>query len=186
MQEEVNKRAKELEAAETNMSTIQEQELAIRRKEAAVAAFFEKLGLNLTYIENSALLEEAMNRDRDRLIDLERALVVLESSQFVSRISQLEHDIAEIRQEVDRGAESSSRGRSALAVAQNMERTVKRVNGEIIDEKLAEISPLLNELYQRLRPHTDWRTIQYHIRGEVRKFLSLKSRRWIEPAVCVQ
>ena len=174
MQEEVNKRAKELEAAETNMSTIQVQELAIHRQEAALAAFFEKLGLNLTYTEDSALLEEAMNRDRDRLIDLERALVVLESSQFVSRISQLEHDITEIRQEVDRGAESSSRGRSALAVARDMERTVKRINGEIIDEKLAEISPLLNELYQRLRPHTDWRTIQYHIRGEVRKFLSLR------------
>jgi DNA repair exonuclease SbcCD ATPase subunit len=33
---------------------------------------------------------------------------------------------------------------------------------------------LLNELYQRLRPHADWRTIDYSIRGDVRRFLSLK------------
>jgi ABC-type taurine transport system ATPase subunit len=39
---------------------------------------------------------------------------------------------------------------------------------------LARISPLLNELYQRLRPHANWRTIDYSIRGDVRRFLSLK------------
>ena len=55
-----------------------------------------------------------------------------------------------------------------------MERSVRRVGAEITDERLAEISPLLNELYQRLRPHTDWRTIHYRIRGEIRKFLSLR------------
>jgi DNA repair exonuclease SbcCD ATPase subunit len=48
------------------------------------------------------------------------------------------------------------------------------VSAEIIDERLAQISPLLNELYQRLRPHADWKTIDYSIRGDVRRFLSLK------------
>ena len=51
---------------------------------------------------------------------------------------------------------------------------MRRVNGEIIDERLAQISPLLNELYQRLRPHAHWRTIEYSIRGDVPRFLSLK------------
>jgi chromosome segregation protein len=36
------------------------------------------------------------------------------------------------------------------------------------------MSPLLNELYQRLRPHLNWREIEYSIRGDVRRFLSLK------------
>ena len=110
VQEEVNKRVKESEVAEANMAAIQEQELAVRRQEAVVSEFFEKFGLNLTYIDDPELQEEAINRDRNRLIDLERALVVLESSQFVSRVSQLEHDIVEIRQEVERGAELSVGG----------------------------------------------------------------------------
>ncbi|MBY0144216.1 chromosome segregation protein SMC, partial [Methylorubrum populi] len=32
----------------------------------------------------------------------------------------------------------------------------------------------LNELYQRLRPHSEWRTIDYGIRGDVKRFLSLR------------
>jgi len=51
---------------------------------------------------------------------------------------------------------------------------VRRAAGEIIDERLALISPLLNELYQRLRPHAEWRRIEYGIRGDVRRFLSLR------------
>ena len=42
-----------------------------------------------------------------------------------------------------------------------------------MDERLATISPLLSELFLRLRPHIDWRNIEYRIRGDVRKFLSL-------------
>ena len=64
----------ELEVAERNMSTIQEQELEIRRQKAAVSAFFEKYSLNLTYVGDFALLEEEMNQDRDRLVDLERGV----------------------------------------------------------------------------------------------------------------
>lgn len=52
---------------------------------------------------------------------------------------------------------------------------VDRFTGsEISDERLFKISPLLNELYQRLRPHPDWDSIDYNIRGDVQKFLSLK------------
>ena len=63
---------------------------------------------------------------------------------------------------------------AAVTSAREIERSVKRVSAEIIDERLAQISPMLNELYQRLRPHADWRTIDYSIRGDVKRFLSLK------------
>ena len=174
MQREVDRATKELEAAEAAMAIFREQERGIIKREEALSQFCEEAGLDLLDVEDLAVLEEDMDRERDRLIDLERALVVLESSQIVLRVSLLERNIAELRQEADRGAESVSRSRLALAVAHDMERSVRRVGAEITDERLAEISPLLNELYQRLRPHTDWRTIHYRIRGEIRKFLSLR------------
>ncbi len=65
-------------------------------------------------------------------------------------------------------------GRPRVA-AREIERAVRRVGAEIIDERLSAISPLLNELYQRLRLHASQRcTIDYRIRGDVRRFLSLK------------
>ncbi len=83
-------------------------------------------------------------------------------------------DIEELREEFDKLADAVSQSRAAASFARDIERSVKRVSAEIIDERLAQISPLLNELYQRLRPHADWRTIDYSIRGDVKRFLSLK------------
>ena len=50
-----------------------------------------------------------------------------------------------------------------------------------MDERLASISPLLTELYYRLRPHRYWRSIDYMIRGDVRRFLSLRVGEGLNP-----
>ena len=120
------------------------------------------------------VLSRNSTRSEIRLIELERALLTLESSQAVSRIATLEDRIAVLRQDVEAAADRVGRSQAAVEAARAIERAIKRVSGEIIDERLAQISPLLNELYQRLRPHADWRTIEYSIRGDVRRFLSLK------------
>ena len=119
-------------------------------------------------------LERLATIERDQLVDLERALRTLEASQTVSRLASLEAQIAALRAEMDGAADVLERTQAALTAARSIERNVRRVSAEIIDERLAQISPLLNELYQRLRPHFDWRTIDYSIRGDVRRFLSLK------------
>lgn len=115
-----------------------------------------------------------MAAERDRLIGLESALLTLEASQSVSRLSSLEERIAAYRKEADVAAAQVESSERALATAKAVDRAVRSVAGEIIDERLAQISPLLNELYQRLRPHHDWRSIEYSVRGDVRRFLSLK------------
>lgn len=146
----------------------------LRRQEEAHVSFYEDWDLEFRLINDPDGLEEAISSERDRLIDLERALIVLEASQAVSQMSSIESNISVLRAEVEKLAQAVSRSRTAVTAAREMERSVKRVSAEIIDERLAQISPLLNELYQRLRPHADWRTIDYSIRGDVRRFLSLK------------
>lgn len=143
-------------------------------REQAYVQIFERNSLDLRFVQDPEGLEQYLNAERDRLIDLERALLTLEVSQSVSKTASLEEQIAVLRQESEKVASAVESSEKALAVAKAMDRGVRSISGEIMDERLAQISPLLNELYQRLRPHFDWRSIEYSIRGDVRRFLSLK------------
>jgi len=147
---------------------------SLREQEAAHLDFYNQWGLDNHFIQDPGGLEQGISQERDRLIDLERALLVLEASQAVSRMSSIESNISALRTEIERLAQAVSQSQNAVTGAREIERSIRRVSAEIIDERLAQISPLLNELYQRLRPHADWRTIDYSIRGDVRRFLSLK------------
>lgn len=166
--------ALDLEAADAKVRSHTEVEQRLRSLEQAHVEFFDRNGLEHRFINDTDGLELEISRERDLLIDLERALNVLDASQSVSRMSSIETDIAKLRSEVDKLADAVSKSQSAVTAAREIDRSVKRVSAEIIDERLAQISPLLNELYQRLRPHADWRTIDYSIRGDVRRFLSLR------------
>jgi chromosome segregation protein len=142
--------------------------------EHAHVEIFNRNSLDFRFVQDLDGLEQYLNAERDRLIDLERALLTLEVSQSVSKTASLEEQIAVLRQESERAASAIESSEKALAVAKTIDRSVRSISGEIMDERLAQISPLLNELYQRLRPHFDWRSIEYSIRGDVRRFLSLK------------
>lgn len=150
------------------------EEKALRHEEASYAEFFEREGIDVRFLFDPIGFETYLASEHDRMINLERALNVLEASQSVARMASIEKSIEGLREEMDKLADAVSQSQTAAADARKIERSVKRVSAEIIDERLAQISPLLNELYQRLRPHADWRTIDYSIRGDVKRFLSLK------------
>lgn len=162
---------------ETKAAAVQVHADELRRtqqQEEALSEFYARWKLDQRFISDPDGLEQTISLERDRLIDIERAILVLEASQAVSRMSSIESNILTIRAEIETLAQAVSHSQNAVAAAREIERSVKRVSAEIIDERLAQLSPLLNELYQRLRPHTDWRTIDYSIRGDIRRFLSLK------------
>lgn len=153
----------------------------LSEQQAAYVDFYNQWGLEHRFIQDTVGLEQAISSERDRLIDLERALLVLEASQAVSQMSSMESNISVLRAEIEKLAQAVSQSQNAVTAAREIERSIRRVSAEIIDERLAQISPLLNELYQRLRPHADWRTIDYSIRGDVRRFLSLKVGNGLNP-----
>lgn len=162
------------QAAAAAVQTHADELRRLREQEAAQVDFYNQWGIEQRFIQDPDGLEQAISRERDRLIDLERALLVLEASQAVSRMSSIESNISALRAEIEKLAQAVGQSQIAVTAAREIERSVRRVSAEIIDERLAQISPLLNELYQRLRPHADWRTIDYSIRGDVRRFLSLR------------
>ncbi|MGE0014453.1 MAG: AAA family ATPase [Azoarcus sp.] len=172
--DEARERSTTFAMAEADVAAHQAEERNLRDAEQTHAAFFERWNIDRRFLDDPDGLEGHLEAERDKLINLERALLVLEASQSVSRMASIERNIEGLREELDKLADTVSQSQAALSDARDIERSVKRVSAEIIDERLAQISPLLNELYQRLRPHADWRTIDYSIRGDVRRFLSLR------------
>lgn len=164
----------ELKEAQAAWTAIESEQAHLTAREQAHVELFERHGLDFRFVQDPDGLEQHLTVERDRLINLERALLTLELSQSVSRIASLEDRVAAFRKDADTAAAQIENTERALATAKAIDRGVRSISGEIIDERLAQISPLLNELYQRLRPHYDWRSIEYSIRGDVRRFLSLK------------
>ena len=145
-----------------------------QQRQAALLALLEHHGLDGKHASEPDLLEREASVERDRLVELERALNSLDASRAVGLLTSVDARVSAYRRQVDVTADDLARAQSAVAVAKSLEKSVRRSASEIVDERLALISPLLNELYQRLRPHADWRSIEYSIRGDVRRFLSLK------------
>lgn len=164
----------EFASAEAEWTALNQEETRLSAREQKHIELFEQYDLDFRFVQDPASLELEISSEHDRLIDLERALLTLEASQAISTVTILEDRINTLRNDADEAADVMARSQAAVVAAKEIERAVKRVSAEIIDERLAQISPLLNELYQRLRPHADWRTIDYSIRGDVRRFLSLK------------
>ncbi len=162
-------------------SLIEQEKARLVAREQAYVNLFAECGLDSQFLGDPDALERNCVSERDSLVDLERAILTLEASQTVSRIAILEDEIVALRKSVEEAADLTARSETAVTFAHAIERGIRRVNGEVIDERLAKISPLLNELYQRLRPHVDWRTIDYSVRGDVRRFLSLTVGNGLNP-----
>lgn len=90
--------------------------------------------------------------------DLERAASLVVSAQD-----------AHVRCEQRLGVMRRAEGR-----AQALYDASRRSAGEAVDVRLERVLPLMAELYRRLRPHPLWDEIDYKVRGDVRRFLSLQ------------
>jgi chromosome segregation protein len=151
-----------------------ENKLCGREANHVQMALHNKAGKTILPVLNDPMkLEQALLRERSELIEIERNLLTLETSQASNQIAELESSVAIIRNERDKTAKHMAKCQTAVEIAKSIDHAVKRTAHEIVDERLALISPLLNELYQRLRPHSNWRNIEYRIRGDIKRFLSL-------------
>tara|TARA_R100001039_G_scaffold38505_3_gene40256 strand:- start:175 stop:2238 length:2064 start_codon:yes stop_codon:yes gene_type:complete len=171
----------ELEQAKESYSYFESIQTNLEAREKEYIKKSELQGLAPRLLNDIEALENVLTKERDRLIDLEKSLATLDASYSVSKLASLEERIITFREEADAAAAGVEKSERALSTAKAVDRSVRSISGEIIDERLAQISPLLNELYQRLRPHYDWRSIEYSIRGDVRRFLSLKVGNGLNP-----
>lgn len=154
---------------------------SIREREQKHVEMFERYDLPLDHINDTSALASIALNERNQLVEIERALSTLEASRAVDRLASVSARVEDLRSLVDSAADELADCQSARSLAKTLDKNVRRSASEIIDERLALVSPLLNELYQRLRPHSDWRSIEYSIRGDVRRLLSLKVGNELNP-----
>jgi len=119
----------------------------------------------------------AVEFQRVRSMELETALSALGASQAAAQLADRELELGAARSQLSAAERALSRLSAAKAAIKESVGTLRRVQGEVIDEQLAALSPLLAELFHRLRPHVDWQTVRYKLRGDVRRMLSLASNR---------
>lgn len=123
--------------------------------------------------DNIELLKKELQLTYDSISELEKATIILEYSSEQESILLLERQLRTYKDELlildsdlRKIEDVDNKIKSSLD-------TIKRVSGEVVDEHLSLISPILNELYFRFKPHSDWQNINYNLRGDVRRFLSL-------------
>jgi chromosome segregation protein len=109
---------------------------------------------------------------RENLVQLERALSILEASSAVDRVSGLEAKVAGLRVKGEQEAARLAAAEKAVESARQIDNAAKSVANEILTEQFDTVMPLLRELYRRLRPHADWAEIESDFGGKVRGSLN--------------
>ena len=177
----MNEAEKVLSSLDLEISEAASLQTIIMEKEVALRSFFEENDLPIEHINDPERLSTLAASERNRVVEAERAINALDTSRSINRLNTLNARVTDFRGMVEQAADELEACQTALAQAKALDKNVRRSASEIIDERLALVSPLLDELYQRLRPHTDWRKIEYSIRGDVRRFLSLKVGNELNP-----
>jgi DNA repair exonuclease SbcCD ATPase subunit len=116
--------------------------------------------------------ETLLIQEQQAVVQLERALLILESSGAMDRVRILETRIASLRGAVEQEIANLSAAEKAFEAARQIDTSAKTVSNEILAEHFDTVMPLLKELYRRLRPHSEWKEIQVEFGGRVRASLN--------------
>jgi chromosome segregation protein len=115
-----------------------------------------------------------VRRAEGQLQVLGQAMSVLEASVGLERIAELEKQVAQAKEHSGVLGERLRELEAAHDRTKRLLSGIRRSVGEVVEERLAALEPLLKDLYGRLRPHNEWTDLTYKVRGDVKKFLSLK------------
>src|SRR5208282_4594572 len=118
---------------------------------------------------------------RKRVSELQSGLLQLEGSSAFDRIADLERQRALAQAEAERITRQIDLLSKAAQNAKNAADTTKRVSWESVDDSLAALSPLLSELFVRLKPHMDYSEVRYHMRGDVKRFVGYELVKRMHP-----
>jgi DNA repair exonuclease SbcCD ATPase subunit len=152
---------------------------------AASLAEFDREAARLAVQVNGAFSDDKaaqlLASARERMLELERLAISMSSTADSERVRVGESRVNSMRHLLAQSAARLSRAEKAGDTAKQIVHTIKRTAGEVLDQRLAAISPLLEEFYLRLRPHAAWDRIEYSIRGDVQRLLSLRVGNGLNP-----
>ncbi len=183
---ELAKAEEERSAAAGTVDRLRSELSAISgRLEALVhhTAAYDESRTNLNLPPDDAA-EAAADRRRQLITSLEglhRDIRILSTLRQDSELDGVLGRLQAAKDNLTRAQERAGRSRKAEATAAALFDAARRAGAETLDRRLDRVLPLMSELYQRLRPHHHWRDIEYAIRGDVRRFLSLRVGEGLNP-----
>lgn len=178
--------AAELAVREGEIATAQAEQTECQQREQALTVRLNGLQATIARFEQQAAgLALAVDINRETLVQrtaelrtiretAQRDLRVLDTLRLNDELSRATEAETVSRERLQKGQERFGRARKAEAVATAIYDAARRAAAETLDLRIDRVLPLMVELYSRLKPHPVWQDIDYSIRGDVRRFLSLK------------
>lgn len=172
------RKERERDAALTALQTAEREALAANAESGRLAGIvigFERL------LAESDLAGASRSDIELRLSDLERDqkaiaadMRMLDTLSFDRVISRATSDQAIAVERVRQTELRLGRARLGETRAKALYDAARRASAETLQQRLDRVIPLMSELYRRLRPHPLWTDIEYSVRGDVNRFLTLK------------
>ena len=157
--------SRSLEDYRARLAAFETADLAIRKD-------FDDAGFTDVPIDDARIADERAAVEQQRIVSLERAVLILGASTAVERVSSFEQQINRLREQIEGTIGTISDLENAVESARQIDSAAKSLSNEILMEQFETVVPLLKELYQRLRPHTDWTDINIDFGGRVRGSLN--------------
>lgn len=158
-------------AAEERFANLEKRWTTLLRDIASVAATFSQWDLAASPADPEGARRLVLKR-REETARLEQALFILEASSAHDRVMALEARVQHLRRQTDEEASRLAAAERAVEAARQIDNAAKEVANQVLTEQFDTVMPLLKELYQRLRPHTDWQEIETDFGGRVRASLN--------------
>jgi DNA repair exonuclease SbcCD ATPase subunit len=160
-----------LAAAQVRYATFERRRVGLQQKLNEVQRIYARHGFEVP-ADDPKRAQALILAEQERVIQLERALAVLEASGAVDLVKTLESRVAATRERSEQEAAKLAAAERAHEAARQINAASQSVANQILMEQFDTVMPLLKELYRRLRPHVDWSEIDSDFGGKVRGSLN--------------
>lgn len=177
--EAVSQYEQEKKSAEKRLKSANQlvEELEYLRKEANNKIINFDEVLRSQNISAEATRDQVLTMEEDlqeKLNEAKKELYKLETLQSGTELERAQHVVENTKTRLSTLEKNAGRARNVEKMAQVLYDAARRAASETLDRRLDRVLPLMSELYRRLRPHPIWYDIEYSIRGDVRRFMTLR------------
>jgi chromosome segregation protein len=167
----IKQSAAALSVAEQRLESVEVRQAKLSQDIERVARIFEQWGLAASPSQPQQARRLLFQRQNETA-RLEQALFMLEASSAHDRVAALDARVEQLRAQLDEETAKLTAAERAVEAARQIDSGAKDVANQVLMEQFHTVMPLLKELYQRLRPHIDWREIETDFGGRVRASLN--------------
>lgn len=160
-----------LKVAEQRVLELEAKRMGLSRDLESVAIAFRQWGLDASPSEPKTGHQLLLKR-QEETAQLEQSLFILETSSAHDRVTMLGGLVERLRIQLEEEEAKLAAARRAVEAASQIDYAAREVPNQVLTEQFDTVMPLLKELYQRLRPHSEWREIGTDFGGRVRASLN--------------